>query len=150
MRRAPKTVSAELAIGHGLPVPVVDTPCVNHPGYREKRGYGVQEVHGKPVKAHRVAWERVHGPIPVGLQIDHLCRNPACVNVDHLEATTSRINTLRGMSQWGVNARKTHCIHGHEFTPQNTYIKGGAKRRCRECHRAEDRRRYARRTETPK
>jgi hypothetical protein len=72
------------------------------------------------------------------LKLDHLCRNPACVRPDHLEAVTARENTLRGIGPTAVNALKTHCVHGHEFTPENTRMKG-IRRVCRECQRAANR-----------
>lgn len=96
-------------------------------------GYGGFGVGSKVVRAHRFAYEHFKGPVPDGLEIDHLCRNRACVNPDHLEAVDRRVNVLRGVSPAAVNAVKTHCVHGHEFTPENTYIEGAGKRKCRTC-----------------
>lgn len=105
--------------------------CVEWSGHRDRDGYG--KSNGK--RAHRVAYEREVGPIPDGLQLDHLCRNRACVNVAHLEPVAPRENTLRSpIAPAAMNARKTHCLRGHEFTPENTYPQPGG-RMCRECHR---------------
>lgn len=84
-------------------------------------------------KAHRIAYQLVKGEIPDGLQIDHLCRNRLCCNPNHLEAVTSRENTLRGFGSSAVNARKTHCINGHPFDEANTYVQRQNHRDCRAC-----------------
>ncbi len=89
--------------------------------------------------AHRYSYERLIGPIPDGLVIDHLCRNVRCVRPDHLEAVTSRENTLRGTTPAAVNATKTHCVRGHPFSVENTYVYPSGERRCRTCKRASDR-----------
>ena len=94
--------------------------------------------------AHRWSYEHFVGPIPVGLEIDHLCRNRSCVNPDHLEPVTRRENLLRGDTFASRNAAKTHCIHGHEFTPANTYVAAGGGRYCRTCRAERERRRKAR------
>lgn len=88
----------------------------------------------KTVYAHRFVWEQIHGPIPQELQIDHLCRNPRCVNPEHMELVTARANTLRGNTITANNLKKTHCHRGHEFTPENTYTFRGM-RHCRACQR---------------
>ena len=99
------------------------------------KGYGQFSVNGKTVYAHRWAYEEAIGPIPDRLTIDHLCRTPACVNSRHLEAVSNRENILRGTGPAAVHARQTHCIHGHEFTPENTYRAPGRGRECRQCRR---------------
>jgi hypothetical protein len=101
----------------------------NHKGYGEFRG------DGRRVYAHRFAYELLVSPIPDGLQLDHLCRVHDCVNPDHLEPVTSRTNTLRGDTLAAKCATKTHCLAGHPFSPENTYVDRG-RRRCRECGRA--------------
>lgn len=105
------------------------------------RGYGMFGLNGRMVTAHRVAHELWVGPIPEGLEIDHLCAVRSCVNPAHLEAVTHRENLLRGSGFAGVNAAKTHCPHGHEYSPENTYHNpnpnGG--RICRTCKRKRDR-----------
>ena len=80
-------------------------------------GYGKFKAPHAFVASHRYAYELLVGPIPDGLQIDHLCRNRACVNPAHLEPVTQRVNLMRGNTLASINARKTHCIRGHEFTP---------------------------------
>jgi hypothetical protein len=79
--------------------------------------------------AHRVAYEIQIGPIPAGLTIDHTCLNRACVNARHLEPVTLEENVRRAKRRW------THCVHGHEFTPENTYWRKEGRRNCRQCRR---------------
>lgn len=79
--------------------------------------------------AHRVAYEQAKGPIPTGLQIDHLCRNRACVNPDHLEAVTQGENVRRAVPD--------RCINGHDLN-DNPYRYHG-KRMCRPCRRERQR-----------
>lgn len=101
------------------------------------RGYGsfATETGGK--RAHRVAYELLVGPIPDGLVIDHLCRNTSCVNPDHLEPVTQAENVRRGFNPGPGHGIRTHCPHGHAYTPENTRIQArtGAQI-CRTCTRA--------------
>lgn len=101
-------------------------------------GYGRVSIRMRHLKAHRVAWTLMNGPIPRGLTLDHLCRNTKCVNPAHLEVVTMRENILRGGSPTAVNAQKTYCARGHELTPANTKVRkhlGSDYRQCRACLR---------------
>jgi len=89
--------------------------------------------------AHIVSWEMARGPVPEGLEIDHLCRNRSCVNPDHMEAVTHRVNSLRSdnpMARW---ARRTHCGKGHPLSGDNLMLRSDGGRRCRTCKRASGR-----------
>jgi hypothetical protein len=90
-----------------------------------RKGYG--QYSG--THAHRVSFQFYCGPIPPGLELDHLCRNPLCVNPDHLEPVTRAENMRRR------SVAQTHCKHGHEFTPENTYMMPSGGRQCRACNR---------------
>lgn len=87
--------------------------------------------------AHRIMFELTYGPIPKGMTIDHLCNNPPCINPSHLAIATQKENILRGDGLGALNARKTHCKRGHEFTQENTYRKPGRQneRNCRTCRK---------------
>lgn len=100
-----------------------------------RKGYGVIRVAKRNILAHRLAYELTIGPIPEGLQLDHLCRNPRCVNPAHLEPVTNWENGRRGISPPAQHARATHCLLGHPFDEANTYWTPRHTRGCRTCRK---------------
>lgn len=114
------------------------------------QGYGRINVGGKSALAHRVVYELLFGAIQSGLTLDHLCRNRACVNPDHLEPVDHTTNVRRGESGISTSIRlssRTHCANGHEYTVENTYVPpltSRKQRQCRICVRAAKRRYNAR------
>ena len=124
--------------------PDPETDCWLWTGWKTKQGYGQYAFRhlGRywTVMAHRAVWEMTHGSVPP--ELDHICEVRACVNPDHLRAMDHRENTLRGTSPAALHARQTHCVHGHEFTPENTYVTpSDGSRGCRTCRAADSRRR---------
>jgi hypothetical protein len=121
-------------------------PCWVWTGRTTSLGYGYLREGGREVPAHRWAYEHFIGPIPDGLEPDHLCRNRACVNyARHLELVTHQINTLRGESPPAQFARREACKAGHRFTPENTFARSDGGRGCRTCDRARSRASYLKR-----
>lgn len=121
------------------------TATINQYGYGEFNWIAPDETKRRMHGAHRVAYVLFVGPIPSGLDLDHLCRVRACVNPQHLEPVTRRVNLLRSpFTPTSLNAAKTHCKYGHEFTPENTYVDKHGHRTCRTCHRVKERERKAR------
>ena len=119
--------------------------CWRWTGGCSSNGYGSFQLprngtrQQQKVSAHRFSYEHIKGRVPEGLTLDHLCRNRWCVNPAHLEAVTSRVNTLRSDNLAALNARKTHCANGHEFSKENTRFRRGGARTCRECQRTQHR-----------
>lgn len=124
--------------------------CLRWTGALDGKGYGRIYLGGGKAGAritgtHQAAYREWVGPIPDGMEIDHLCKVTDCLEPTHLEAVTHRENILRSDNFAGRFARQTHCKYGHEFTPENTYVplkRGG--RHCRECHRIYEAERRAR------
>ncbi len=113
-------------------------------GALDKRGYGLFWSGSSGVRAYRWLFERERGEVPAGKHLDHLCRNPACVNPDHLEVVTPRENIMRGAGVAPTFAARTHCNSGHEFAGSNLIMRRSGKyisRRCRICN-DEAQRRY--------
>lgn len=105
-------------------------------------GYGMWTQHGVTIPAHRLMYRLLVGPIPVGRDLDHLCRNRRCVNPEHLEPVTRRENLLRGETIPASRAAQTHCHQGHPLTGPNLYRRPDGKGRdCRLCRSEADRRR---------
>jgi hypothetical protein len=97
-------------------------------------GYGTFGYQMQPHYAHRFSYEHHVGAIPQGYEVDHSCRNPICVNPDHLEAVPPIVNKHR------ANPPKTHCVNGHPLNHENSYITPANKRQCRACRRERARR----------
>lgn len=113
---------------------VVVEDCWEWCNHVNRDGYGGFVAGGRTQRAHRVSYEHYVGPIPAGLNLDHLCRNKRCVKPAHLEAVTPRVNVLRGNTIVAACAAKTHCNYGH---PLDGRDKGG--RYCLTCKRAKNR-----------
>jgi hypothetical protein len=115
-------------------------------GAAGEKGYGTFWDEGEFIGAHRWSYQHFVKPIPAGLEVDHICHpgdgscpfatcpHHACVNPDHLEPVTRRVNTLRGYTIAAINLAATHCPAGHPYDEENTYYDGRG-RRCRTCAR---------------
>jgi len=114
------------------------TGCWVWQGTRNKRGQGLMSDGVRQQKAHKLAYLYfVCGEIPPMHYVAQTCKNVACVNPAHLTVRRAGAASKEGNSPFAQNARKTHCIHGHEFTEANTIVYRG-RRRCGTC---QDRRR---------
>lgn len=117
--------------GSAFRVMPIETGCHVWLGAVQSSGYGsVTDGNGGTALAHRVAWEAVHGPIPEGLTVDHLCFNRRCVNVEHMELVSGAENSAR------ARRLKAYCPRGHEYTDANTITNSRGWRSCRQCHNA--------------
>lgn len=106
--------------------------CWEWTGYVDPGGYARFSIDGNSKLAHRFSYEWHVGPIPDGMTVDHICFTTTCTRPNHLRLLSREENTRRQRS-----AMKTHCVNGHEYTPENTYIRpsGGGVRDCRICIR---------------
>lgn len=113
----------------------VETPsgCWQWSGTADRKGYGKIRVGERGWLAHRWAYVTLRHPVPDHLTLDHLCRNPGCVNPWHLEAVASGTNTMRGETVAARNAAKERCPRGHEYT--RLIECGRSRRRCMTCQR---------------
>jgi hypothetical protein len=135
------------SISHPIGYLITESSCWEWVGARDQFGYGHygDRTTRRGIMAHRWVYQQLRGPIPAGLQLDHLCRNRICVNPDHLEPVTAAVNYARGISFSAQNTKKTHCPQGHELTGDNLIPSRLAKgwRECWTCDRARDKSKYA-------
>ena len=110
-----------------------DNSCWEWKAAKNIGGYGSFAIGNKRFTAHRLSYASLVGEIPTHLQLDHLCRNTKCVNPRHLDPVNNKENSLRGIGPSAYNARKTHCIRGHEFNDENTRIYKYHNRTRRQC-----------------
>lgn len=115
-------------------ISVDETGCWIWLGNRDQDGYG-QFHYEKTVRSHRFIYEYHNGDIPEGMTVHHTCERRECVNPDHLTLTSIRDNVLANGGPSAINAAKTHCIRGHEFSEKNTYVNTNGARECRTCRR---------------
>ncbi len=102
----------------------------------QQKGYGRFGANGAMILAHRHAYKSLVGPIPKGLELDHLCRVRGCVNPSHLEPVTRLVNVRRGAGHGSEKA----CPSGHPYDEENTMHRGDGSRVCRTCNRERCRR----------
>lgn len=116
-------------------IPEPNTGCWLWIGSSARGGYGAFLKNSHQCYAHRVSYELYRGPIPLGLSLDHLCREPSCVNPNHLEAVTHRENMLRGVNKNVLLHRAGVCYNGHKIIGENALISSGIRVRvqCKTC-----------------
>ena len=124
------------------------SPCWISNRSSNGRGHTKMGVRGVMWLTHRLAYTLWIGPIPDGLQLDHLCRQRACCNPGHLEPVTCRTNLMRGLTLTASEAAQTHCLRGHLLAGANLYHRPDypSKRECRSCRNTARHRRALRRT----
>ena len=114
--------------------------------------YGARGMDRKMWFAHRWHWEHIRGPVPFGFDLDHLCRNRACVELTHLEVVTRKENVRRGTGMRNgatYQSNKTHCPSGHPYSTDNTMIGTKGERKCRQCGQARNRNYWIRKRGQP-
>lgn len=104
------------------------------------KGYGVVRVDGRLRQAHQVVWEYVHGPVPGGQELDHLCGVRGCSSPNHLEPVSHRTNLLRGPQRTAVAHRTNTCINGHDLR-DTALVRTDGRRTCGVCRNAKRRKR---------
>lgn len=107
--------------------------CVLWCGAKTPTGYGQIGVDGRRVSVHRISYQAFHGVIPLGLEVDHICRVRHCVNPYHLQAVTHAENVRRAIRK--VKPLRVNCRNGHPMTEGNTYLRPDGKTDCKDCKR---------------
>lgn len=114
------------------------TTCIESKKNITTNGYSRLRFGSKHIQAHRWAWELINGAIPNGFVIDHLCKNKACVAIDHLRMVTQQENVMAGLHNID---NRSHCNKGHLFEG-NIMVRKSGKRECAECNRERARANY--------
>lgn len=127
-----------------------DGCCWLWTGAKNIGGYGAVSLGRRDGAAivHRLVWKLLVGPIPEGMELDHLCRVRECCNPDHLQPVTRAVNVARGAQRAGIH-RRAACINGHPFTPDNTITTLRGTHTCRTCRCLANRRYRARKKQRP-
>lgn len=116
-------------------IPEPNSGCWFWVGSLTHDGYPRIKVAGKSIGGHRVSFELFKGPIAEGLEVDHRCNMPCCVNPDHLDAVTPLENFERCGNPLNLNRLKQACGRGHPFAGENLYVDASGKRGCQTCRR---------------
>lgn len=141
LQAAERAIRRYQAAASGMPD---ERGCIDWRGELRSDGYGILtvEVAGKRhrFRPYRLAYEAANGLIPAGLTIDHLCRNPRCINPDHLEPVSRAVNTVRQMAAIHGSDPGRVCKNGHAGEYKRDPRSG--KLWCGGCHRDRARRLY--------
>lgn len=133
MPKGPRIGDVRLPARFWAKIDAQDSGCWVWTASTIKDGYGQIGWRTKVVLAHRLSYEQLVSDIPIGLELDHLCRNTSCVNPSHLEPVTHAENVRRGA--WAIHARgEKECRRGHSLGGDGTFVDGEGQKRCRECY----------------
>lgn len=138
MRRTRAIPGVSLLDTHPHFIVVVPSSCWIWIANTTHDGYGMVAIGKSKAYTHVFEFEKHRGPKPKGLELDHLCRNRACCNPEHLEPITHRENILRGNTLPAMLAKKTHCLRGHPFSGSNLRVNKTGSRTCIACCRIRD------------
>lgn len=130
--------SLDRLLARTMPVTFSDRfekPCAIWLGGVDRDGYGKSSYDGKFKRAHRLVWELTNGPIEDGAEIDHLCKQPSCIEITHLEPVTRRTNWERSDCPSSISRRKNECYAGHDLDEHGYVNPNTGVRSCRKCKR---------------